>query len=448
MKINHALLIIIYTVISIKIVHSRQAEPKYQSNKESFSQYQARHCKWENGLPCKEVPENQGKTPPATSEEIALDIGLGILTGGPISQPKGFKFSVGKLPTKPTIKASTTPKLGSTTEKTPLLPATAKPKAKGAVRRVNGKVGYLLGDPNPPTLGEEPPLKRIRIDRSVSESESELDSSSANESDSSSIKESDAEDDNTQQPEKSKFTIIHRRSPIQESEIEVAIEEIKSIYSEAFWHDTQLDIHEEIEGYNKLSTNDKISFQDYFALRDYTEDGYVRINNAIRGKNITPDIRIEIDQLTNALNRHSDINISLKNKTFRNLTTEIISTVYRGEIRNQTEFETEIIEEEIYSNDTFFSTTSDEEYIAYFNAGDLDDGEVNVKYTIHYPRGLTHSTDVSTLLNDNEDTRIFLPHSRFLVTKIEVSSDGTIEVEMRVLRGLQSENTLPPVQIN
>ncbi|CNH58386.1 ADP-ribosyltransferase exoenzyme [Yersinia thracica] len=442
MKINHALLILIYIVISIKIVHSRPVEPKYQSNKESFSQYQARHCKWENRMACKEVPEDQGKTPPLTSEDIALDVGLGILTGGPTPQPKGFKFSVGKLPVKPTAKVPTTPKLSTTTERTPLLPAMAKPKAKGVVRRVNGKVGYLLGDPNAPKLGEEPPIKRARVDSS------DLDSSSSDISDTSSIKESDAEDDNIQQPEKSKFTIIHRRSPIQESEIEIAIEEIKSIYSEEFWHDTQLDIKDEISGYNKLRTNKEISFQDYFALRDYTEDGYARINNSIRSKNIMPDIKIEIDQLTNALMRHSDINISLKNRSFRNLTTEITDTVYRGEVRNQAEFETQIIEEEIYNNDSFFSTTSDEEYITNFNTEDLNDGEVNVRYTIHYPKGLTYSTDVSALLDNSEETRIFLPDSRFLVTKIEVIGDGTIAVEMRVLRGLQSEFILPPVPIN
>ncbi|CNH20508.1 ADP-ribosyltransferase exoenzyme [Yersinia kristensenii] len=442
MKGNITLLILIYIIISIKIAHSRPVEPKYQSNKESFSQYQARHCKWENRMACKEVPEDQGKTPPPTSEEIALDVGLGILTGGPTPQPKGFKFSVGKLPIKPTAKVPTTPKLSTSSERIPLLSTTAKPKTKGVIRRVNGRLGYLLGDPNAPTLSDEPPLKRARIDSS------ESDSSSANESDSSSIKESDAENDNTQQPEKSKFTIIHRRSPIQESEIEVALEEIKSIYSEKFWHDTQLDIKDEISEYNKLRTNEKISFQDYFALRDYTEDGYERINNSIRSKNITPDIKIEIDQLTNALMRHSDVNSSLKNKSFRNLTTENTDTVYRGEVRNQAEFETQIIEEEIYNNDSFFSTTSDEEYITHFNTDDLNDGEVNVRYTIHYPKGLTYSTDISALLDNNEETRIFLPHSRFLVTKIDVIGDGTIEVEMRVLRGLQSEFIPPPVTIN
>ncbi|HDL8054215.1 TPA: hypothetical protein PXQ41_002110 [Yersinia enterocolitica] len=439
MKINHALLILFYTVISIKIAHSRPVEPKYQSNKESFSQYQARHCKWENRMECKEVPEDQGKTPPRTSEDIALDIGLGILTGGPTPQPRGFRFSVGKLPIKPIAKVPTTPKLNTTTERTPLLPAMAKPKAKGAVRRVNGKVGYLLGDPNAPKLGEEPPLKRARIDSS------ESDSSSANESDSSSIKESDVEDNSTQQSENSKFTIIHRKSAIQENEIEAAIEEMESIYGKEFWYETQLDIYDEIEEYNKLNTNNKISFQDYFALRNYTEDSYIKINNAIRSGHITPKIKIEIEQLTNALMRHSDVNISFREGTFKYSNADVNDTVYRGEVRNRADFEAKIIEEKIYHNDTFFSTTSDEDYIIQFNTEDLEDDEVNVRYTIHYPKWVTYSTDVSALLNNNEGTRIFVPNSRFLVTEIKSAEDGTIEVEMRVLRGLQLEFILADV---
>ncbi|MBW5815074.1 hypothetical protein H0I54_04045 [Yersinia kristensenii] len=448
MKGNLTLLILIYIIISIKLAHSRAVEPKYQSNKESFSQYQARHCKWENGLACRNVPEDQGKTPPRTAEEFALDIGLGILTGGPTPQPRGFKFSVGKLPIKPTVKVPTTPKVGTTTERTPLLPAMAKPKAKGVLRRVNGRTGYLLGDPSAPTLGEEPPIKRVRVNSSESESESESTSSNANESDSSSIKESDMEESDNQKSDTNKFTIIHRRGPIQESEVATAIEEIESIYGNEFWLETQLDINDEIAEYNKLTTNEKISFQDYFALRDYTEDSYIRINNAIRSNNISPKLKIEIEQLTNALKRHSDVSISFRNKSFKYLSSDNTDIVYRGEVRNRVEFETEMEEEETYSNDTFFSTTSDEEYITNFNTEDLDDGEVNVRYTIHYPRGLTYSTDVSALLDNAEGTRIFLPHSIFLITEINVIDNETIEVEMRALRGLGSKFTPPPIQIN
>lgn len=100
MRINPILLISILTFISIKTSHSREAEPKHHFNKESFSQYQARHCKWETGYTCKDVPKDQGMPPPRTSEEIALEVGLGLLAGGPTPQPKGFKFSIGKQPQK------------------------------------------------------------------------------------------------------------------------------------------------------------------------------------------------------------------------------------------------------------------------------------------------------------------------------------------------------------
>ncbi|MCW6590293.1 ADP-ribosyltransferase [Yersinia ruckeri] len=458
-------LLILFTILWGNISYSREAKPVWQSNKENWSDYQSRHCKWERGISCKTVPEDQGKTPPQTDEEIALDIGIGILSGGPTPQPKGFKFSIGKLPTKPTTtvttsrasttkvsttKAPTTAKSGSSTEKTPLLSTTKKTKTEGTLRRVNGKIGYLLGDPDAPTLYKEPPNKRARIASSNSESNSESESESEfdSDSDSSSVKESDNEEDFVQEAGGSKFTIINRRSPIEENEIEIAIEEIESIYSKGFFHDTQLDINHEIESYNKLRSNRKVSFQDYFALRDYTEDGYIRINKIMRSKEIPPRFQIEIEQLTNALSRHSDINISLRNKTFRYLSEDNTDTVYRGEIRDRADFEANVVEEEIYSNDTFFSTTSDEEYAEQFNSENLHDGQVNIRYTIHYPKGLTYSTDVSDLLENNEDMRVFLPRSPFLVTEIKTIDDGTIEVEMRVLRGRLPNIIPPPVQMH
>ncbi|HFD6314953.1 TPA: hypothetical protein ACF5J6_001512, partial [Yersinia enterocolitica] len=60
----------------------------------------------------------------------------------------------------------------------------------------------------------------------------------------------------------------------------------------------------------------------------------------------------------------------------------------------------------------------------------------------------TYSTDVSSLLDNTEGTRIFIPHSVFLVTEINTIDNATIEVEMRALRGLGSKFTPPPIQIN
>ncbi|HHL2499159.1 TPA: ADP-ribosyltransferase [Yersinia enterocolitica] len=429
-------------ILFINDTYARPIEPKRRVGQD-WKEFQHQHCKWRMGHTCKEVPEDEGKLPARTDEETALEVGLGLLLGGPTPQPRGFKFSIGKLPIKPTAKTpsptriSTAPKLSANTERTALLSVNSKPKAKGILKRINGSIGYLLGDPNAPSFSGEPQIKRLNID--TSESNVDSDSDSYYEYDTSSMKESDIEDDNYQQYEKSKFTVIHRRSPIQESEIEVVIKEMESIYSEEFWHETNLDIHDEIEKYNILSTNKNISFQDYFAFRDYTEAGYVRVNNAMRSNNITPEVKIEIEQLTNALNRHSDINISLRNRSFKYLSAENTDVVYRGEVRNKVDFETQIIEEETYSNESFFSTTETKEYAMSFNMDNLEDGEVNILYTIHYPKGMTYSTDISTLLENNEETRIFLPHNIFLITEIKTIDNETIEVEMRAFGGLKSK---------
>lgn len=76
----------------------------------------------------------------------------------------------------------------------------SKPKAKGILKRINGSIGYLLGDPNAPSFSGEPQIKRLNID--TSESNADSNSGSSYEYDISSMKESDIEDVNYQQFEK------------------------------------------------------------------------------------------------------------------------------------------------------------------------------------------------------------------------------------------------------
>lgn len=206
-------------ILFINDTHARPIEPKRRVGQD-WKEFQHQHCKWRMGHTCKEVHEDEGKLPTRTDEKTALEVGLGLLLGGPTPQPRGFKFSIGKLPIKPATKAPsptrihTAPKLSANTEKTALLSVSSKPKAKMKVKRINGSIGYLLGDPNAPSFSGEPQIKRLNID--TSESNVDSDSGSYYEYDTSSMKESDIEDDNYQQSEKSKFTVIHRRSPIQE----------------------------------------------------------------------------------------------------------------------------------------------------------------------------------------------------------------------------------------
>ncbi|WP_128821829.1 hypothetical protein [Yersinia entomophaga] len=91
MKLTITFSTLLFTTLALNISHGREAQPRWQSNKESWSNFQSRHCKWERGVPCKTVPKDQGKAPPKTDEEIAFEISLGVLSMGPTPQPEGLK---------------------------------------------------------------------------------------------------------------------------------------------------------------------------------------------------------------------------------------------------------------------------------------------------------------------------------------------------------------------
>ncbi|OWF81335.1 hypothetical protein B4903_07665 [Yersinia frederiksenii] len=90
---------------------------------------------------------------------------------GPTPQPRGFKVGIGAKSgisgAKPRVAVSKpSPRVSTSSERAPLLPPSPKPKPKvsGRLQRINGKVGILLGDSNPPTLGGEPSAKRVKLD--------------------------------------------------------------------------------------------------------------------------------------------------------------------------------------------------------------------------------------------------------------------------------------------
>ncbi|MDA5543109.1 hypothetical protein PGS62_03990 [Yersinia rochesterensis] len=441
MKINHALLIIIYTVISIKIVHSRLVEPKYQSNKESFSQYQARHCQWESRHSCKTVPEDQGKSPLKTGGEVALEIGLGILSGGPTPQPKGFKFRVpGVKLTAAKIsppKVPRTPSIQGSGENIPLLTGSHKPKTSGMLERVNGKVGYLLGDTRPPTLGDEP----IGAESSGSSSPWLINT------DLPFTEEEIALGEEIGAAAATELHIITRVESIDESNFDMVKEEIESIYSKKTLDRNQLDIEEEINSYNRIPLNDEVSFREYYALRNYKEIGYVGMNKAMRTGDVTPDVEIEINEFYRTLDKFSDINIAAREQghiaTDENST---ISQVFRGEIRNRAEFLAKIKPGKKIEVDAFFSTTSNEKVIMDFNSNDLSGDDANIRYTIKYQHGRTNSTNISRILNELEEERIFLPRSRFYIVEVIEEDDGeTIEVRMFAIAERPPQQ---PMQVN
>ncbi|CFQ35189.1 Uncharacterised protein [Yersinia aleksiciae] len=415
-----------------------EAQPQWYSNKESWSDYQARHCEWERGYPCKNVPRNQGVPPPKSTGDILLELFTGLLSMGPAPQPEGFNISLfrpnlanGIAKPRPLISAkpiitSKIPTKSSTYakyENSLSLSGTAtnKPKISGRLQRVNGKIGYLLGDERPPFISEEPVSKRSRLEQPDTDNlTKDTIATHSNEAEEATIGE---------------LNIINRIEPINEAQISRAKEEIESLYSRITLENNELDIENEIKNYNSSSAHEHVSFREYYALRHYKEIGYLEINEAMRTGNITPELQIEISEVYNALDRNSDMNITLRESDNAPPPEESnVSILYRGETRNRAEFLAKIKPDTTIDIEPFFSTTSDEEVINDFKTDDLQEGQINVSYMIKYHEGLTNSTDISEILGDAEQERIFLPHSRFNIDKVtEVDNGETVEVEMTAL---------------
>ncbi|MGG7668568.1 ADP-ribosyltransferase [Yersinia sp. J1] len=451
MKLTITFSTLLFTTLALNISHGREAQPRWQSNKESWSNFQSRHCKWERGVPCKTVPKDQGKAPPKTDEEIAFEISLGVLSMGPTPQPRGFKVSFGAKPgatmaAKPRVSiARPGSQIGVNPERTPLLPAASKPKPKisDRLQRVNGKVGFLFGDTHPPTLSDEPPPKIPRIKPPDNSNSSSTDSASSSSYDSStSVDAYDVEGNLMMDKNR-----IDQMAPITPNDTSTIKEELEVIYGKTKLDECNLNIDDEIQRYNSNFSHEKINFREYFAIRNFQEDRFVAINNALRNGTTNDGLETEITEVYTALDNHSDINVSLRESGYIISEEESsVSEVYRGEVRDRAEFLSKVIPEETIQIDTFLSTTADEELIDQFNSQELEEGKINVRYTIKYFLERTNSTDISELLDEPGEERIFLPKSRFLVTNIEESADGSsFKVDMLAL----TDEPLPPVpQVN
>jgi len=94
----------------------RVVEPQYQSNKETWEEYQKRHCDWRTGGACPgKPPKNEGESPPLTAGQFATSVVLSILTGGPLEpRPAGMGAEPGgasgvPLPSRPATPMDTSP---------------------------------------------------------------------------------------------------------------------------------------------------------------------------------------------------------------------------------------------------------------------------------------------------------------------------------------------------
>ncbi|MFC0399688.1 hypothetical protein [Paraburkholderia rhizosphaerae] len=76
-----------------------QIEPKWQSNTQSWAQFQSRHYNWRMGLPPgtastgARIPRTEGVSPKAPAKDVAFQILLAFIGGGPFNPVVGGRFA-------------------------------------------------------------------------------------------------------------------------------------------------------------------------------------------------------------------------------------------------------------------------------------------------------------------------------------------------------------------
>ncbi|CAB3772024.1 hypothetical protein [Paraburkholderia solisilvae] len=80
-------------------VKRAQFKPRWQSNKESWAEFQCRYYNWRMGLPARtscvgsKIPPREGRTPDARPADIALQVALSFVSGGPFNPVIGGRFA-------------------------------------------------------------------------------------------------------------------------------------------------------------------------------------------------------------------------------------------------------------------------------------------------------------------------------------------------------------------
>jgi hypothetical protein len=212
---------------------------------------------------------------------------------------------------------------------------------------------------------------------------------------------------------------------------EEAITRLNLIYGEDFLdHVTRLDIDEELETYKKTKAAERASFEDWFAIRDYKEEGYARINALLRQGSTDPAAAAaaqkQVAALRDALMRQSLVEHLLGEFVPR--------TLYRGELRDAS-----VVngwsEGDVLELSGFTSTSEDEEVAEQFIAEDPPEGKVNVMYQMERT-SVFAGPNISNVLRDTEEEVVLLPGTRVKVTDIEHMPD-------RVVINLELETIAP-----
>lgn len=191
--------------------------------------------------------------------------------------------------------------------------------------------------------------------------------------------------------------------------LEEAVVEVRSTYGAAFINEvTQLDVADEIAKFNQVRAFKKIHFIDWFAFRDFKEDGYVRINAFLReAGNNQNNIRADVFQIM--LSAMHLIMLQANDPGEPQM-------LYRGEVRPSADTG-QWQQGTIFTSQALMSASHNPEVAWSF----LDDEDrlqrqwVNVLFEIVNDNPYS-GAPLSEVLCDMEEEYLFLPDTDFIIT--------------------------------
>lgn len=188
-----------------------------------------------------------------------------------------------------------------------------------------------------------------------------------------------------------------------------AMRELMGVYDDNYVNETtKLDLDAEFKRFNEFSAYHKLNFIDWFAFRDYQEDGYLAINEYLMNidSNLTAeDVKLRANQLKLSL-MHC---IKMQSKEEQ----EVIE-IYRGQVMSKAVV-ADLEEGCIFSPLGFFSAYEEQDSASAFCSDTPSDDKFNVLFTIAKMDPLAGANISDVVLHD-EGNVLFLPETRFVVT--------------------------------
>ena len=214
---------------------------------------------------------------------------------------------------------------------------------------------------------------------------------------------------------------------------EQAISKLKEVYTEDYLNASiagpSENIDELINLFNKINFHEHYDFIDIFSIYDYGKESYIKTNKTLLDIEPAPPRPPQVKQLEISV-RHLAMIQANDNESFSSAI-----PLFRGEVRKNDDFQN-IAEGDIFSSPIFLSTTDDQEIADSFLSPKemLKKGEINVFYTIEKITPYSGAF-VSEIMGDEESEFLFLPKTKFVITKKEYNEEArSLHLTLRQLK--------------